>query len=131
MPLSSLLAPANYQLQLLTLTARTANVQADDVTSRELRGGHIIIEVTAVGGNGAGPSITPTIYANPSSAGDYPLLIGAAITTTGITVLKVYPGITPVANLAANDLLPYRWYLSMAHANAESITYRANFFGAV
>jgi hypothetical protein len=56
----------------------------------------------------------------------YNLLTGSAITTTGTTVLKIYPGIGTIANGAASDVIPANLRLVMTHADANSITYTAS-----
>lgn len=72
-------------------------------------------------------SVVPTIQAqNPTSGNWYDVLVGAAITATGLTVLKVYPGITPVANAAASDVLPATWRLSVVHSDTTPVTYSAS-----
>ncbi len=92
--------------------------QSDDSSPR--RGGHFIIDVTA----GSTLSITPTIDAfDPASGKWYNMLTGVAITATGTTVLRIYPGITPAANVAVSDVLPPVWRLVMTHGNANAATY--------
>lgn len=101
--------------------ARTATPTAVELTTDGARGVHVVIDVTAIG---AAPSVTPTLAAyDPLSGKWYALLTGAAITATGTTVLKVYPGITAAANVAASDVVPDTFRVSMAHGNGDSITY--------
>lgn len=102
--------------------ARTATPTTVTQTNyRGERGGHFVIVVTATA---ATPSVVPAIEGYSTAADAwYPILTGAAITATGTTVLRVYPGITAAANTAASDLLPQTWRLSMTHADADSITY--------
>lgn len=101
--------------------ARTATPTADPLTTDGARGVHIVIDVTAVTST---PVVTPTIDGfDPLSGKWYNLLTGAAITATGTTVLKVYPGITAVANGAASDVVPDVFRVGMAHADSDSATY--------
>ncbi len=102
--------------------ARTATPTAvTQINSRAERGGHFIINVTAAN---ATPSVVPTVEAYDAASDTwYVILTGAAITATGKTVLKVYPGITVAANVSVSDLLPQTWRLVMTHADADSITY--------
>jgi hypothetical protein len=101
--------------------ARTASPTANGIDSAYARGVHVVIDVTAVA---ATPSVTPSIEGYDTLSGKwYTLLTGSAITATGTTVLKVYPGITAVANAAASDVIPNRIRVSMTHADADSITY--------
>lgn len=91
------------------------------------RGGAVVINVSAVT---ASPSVIPKIQGyDPISATYYDILTGAAITGTGQTVLKVYPGLTVAANVAVSDFLPAQWRLIMTHGDTDSITYTASFLG--
>jgi hypothetical protein len=101
--------------------ARTATPTAIAQTTEGRRGLHLVIDVTAVVDT---PSVVPTIEAlDPVSGKWYSLLVGAAIVATGTTVLKVYPGIAPVAGGAASDVVPNTFRVTMTHADADSITY--------
>lgn len=72
----------------------------------------------------ATPSVVPKIQGkDPVSGGYYDVLVGTAITATGMTVLKVGPGIGAVENGAANDFLPDTWRVRLEHADTDSITY--------
>jgi len=120
---------ARSTLALLPSAARTAsqNSQAVGMEANE-KAAHIIIDVTAIA---ATPSVVPTVEGWDSiSESWYSILVGVAITATGTTVLKVGPGVGAVANGAANDYLPNRWRVSMAAADADSMTYSigANIF---
>lgn len=102
--------------------ARTATPTAvTQINYRAERGGHFVIDVTAVTST---PSVTPAIEAYDAASDSwYPVLTGAAITATGTTILKVYPGIAVQANASAADILPQTWRLTMTHADTDSITY--------
>lgn len=101
--------------------ARTATVNSELFESQGARGVHVIIDVTAAS---ATPSVVFTIQGYSGLGDDYyTLLASAAITGTGTTVLKVFPGATAAANLAANDTLPPRWRVIATHGDADSITY--------
>ncbi len=107
---------------LYASAARTASPTAVTQTnSAGERGAHIIIVVSAVA---ATPSVVPTIEAYDSLSDSwYTLLTGSAITATGTTILKIYPGIAVNANATASDILPPVWRVSMTHADSDSITY--------
>ena len=101
--------------------ARTATPTAVTLPTGGNRGCHVVINVTAVT---ATPSVVPTIDGVDSVTGTaYNLLTGLAITATGITVLKIAPGIGTIANAAASDVLPNNIRLTMTHGDADSITY--------
>lgn len=110
---------------LYASAARTATPTAVTQTNyRAERGGHFVIKVTAVT---ATPSVTPTIEGYDATSDSwYTILTGAAITATGTTVLKVYPGIAVQANATASDILPQTWRLTMTHGDSDSITYTAS-----
>jgi len=105
--------------------ARTATVSGSDVVNPRWRGLIVTLDVTAVT---ATPSITLTIeYKDPASGKYEALLVGAAVTTTGTHTYIVYPGGDVTA---AEDIvevqgvpLPYRFRITMTHADADSITY--------
>lgn len=101
--------------------ARTATPTANPLTMEGARGVHVVIDVTAVTST---PSVVPTIDGyDPLSGKWYNLLTGAAITATGTTVLKIYPGITAVANGAASDVVPDVFRVVCTHADSDSATY--------
>lgn len=101
--------------------ARTATTNSGDLDNGQHRGLHVVIDVTAVS---ATPSVVFTIQGKDEVSGAYyTLLASAAITGTGTTVLRVYPGLTASANLVANDVLPKTWRVLATHADSDSITY--------
>ncbi len=111
----------NRNVALLASAARTATLNTADQQNDEMRGVHVIIDVSALS---ATPSVTPTIQGkDPTSGKYYSLLVGLPITATGTTVLKVHPSILPKHNAAAQDLLPAKWRVRLVHADSDSITY--------
>jgi hypothetical protein len=92
-------------------------------------GAHIIINCTAIV---TAPSVVFNVEGyDPASDTWYLILASAAIVAAGQTILKIFPGATAAANVAANDNLPMTWRVRPAHGNANSITYSvsANLFG--
>lgn len=113
---------------LLPSVARTATVNGTDQNGRRF-GVHVIINVTAAT---ATPSVVFRIQGkDPASANYYDILVSVAVTAIGVTVLKVFPGATVAANLAANDMLPAIWRVRAEHGDTDSITYTvsANYGG--
>ncbi|TDC63884.1 hypothetical protein E1258_09570 [Micromonospora sp. KC207] len=111
------------QSTLYAAAARTATPTAAQFGANGGRGLHLVINVTAVTDT---PSVVPTIDGYDAASNTwYNLLTGAAITATGTTVLKIYPGIATVAGAAASDVIPQTVRLVMTHADADSITYSA------
>lgn len=108
------------QIVVLPLAARTAtNTSAVIIKSTE-QAAHFIINVTAVPGT---DTITPTIQGVDALGNSYTLLTGTAISTTGITALKIGRGMTGVANASASDLLPDQYKVLMTHSAGSSFTY--------
>ncbi len=84
-------------------------------------GAHFIISTTVPG---AAPSVVFNIEAFDTNLNVwYTLLASAAVTATGTSVLKIYPGLTPIANAVASDFLPSTWRIRVVHGNTDPITY--------
>lgn len=112
---------ATLDTTLLASAARTATNSTADQSNAGFRGLHVVINVTAVT---ATPSVVFTIQGKDEASGAYyTILASAAITGTGTTVLRVYPGLTAAANTVANDALPGAWRVLATHGDADSITY--------
>lgn len=58
-----------------------------------------------------------------TSGASYLILESAAIVATGLTVLTVYPGATPSANVTADTAIPDLLQLVATHGDTDSITY--------
>ena len=115
------MAVANQTKTLLSLQARTAVAVSADQTNRYHRGVRVHVNVTV---DPAAASITVTIQGKDAITGDdYALLAGSAIAATGDTYYVVYPGATVTANVSANLALPPVWRVSVAVADADSLTY--------
>lgn len=102
--------------------ARTATAASSVIVNQSgYRGLHLIIDATATADT---PSVVFTIQGySPLGDDYYTILASAAITATGTTVLRVYPGLTAAANTVANDVLPELWRVNAVHADGDSITY--------
>ena len=89
---------------LITLATTSAN--GTDQTNFNGRGLKCTYDITAI----TGTNTTLTIQGKDVASGKYfTLLASAALTTTGTTVLTVYPGLTASANAVANDVVPRTW----------------------
>lgn len=113
-------------IQLLASAARTTAIQSDEVkNSGGYRGILLIIDATALA---ATPGVTPSIQAyDPTSNAWYTIwTAAAAIAATGDFTYLLYPGASG-GNVTEVDGIPvpYRWRLSMAVADADSLTYSA------
>lgn len=102
-------------LPAATYTATTVN--SPDQVNGNYRGVHIIINVvTATSG-----TYTAHVQGkDPVTGLYYDILVGSAISSAGVTVLKVYPGIAVLANGAASDIIPQTWRVQMIGASTPS-----------
>ncbi len=116
---------ANTSQTVFASAARTADpTPASFVNSDGHRGLHLVIDATAAA---ATPSVVFTIQGYSGLGDDYyTILASAAITGTGTTILRVYPGLTASANVVANDVLPMQWRVIATHGDADSLTYSVN-----
>lgn len=124
-------APALAQLQnlatqILPSASRTAaTVDSADQTNAGWRGVHVIINVSAY----VSGAYTPYVQAkDPVSGTYYDILVGSAITATGITVLKIYPGMATISNGASADFLPRIWRVHLVGASTPSMTFSVGAF---
>ncbi len=91
--------------------------------------GFFVINVTAASGS---PSVVFTISGVEPASGTpaaWTILASAAITGTGITVLRIHPSLTASANAIAKDMLPSSISVTATHGTADSITYSVEFVG--
>ena len=114
----------NTEGTLLASAARTADTQSADQTNYNARGVILFVNITAF----TAGSVTPQLqYKDPISAVYTAIVSGAALAATGHTVIRIYPGITPAANVAFAEAVPRTWRLNMDHADATSITYSVGY----
>lgn len=115
-------AAGNIAVTVLSSAIRTATTSSATQTNPNARGVHVSINISVSTASTA--SLVPKIQAqDPVSTTWYDLLIGTALTTTGITVLKVYPGIGVVSGGAASDVLPLTWRVAVVPGTADPVTY--------
>lgn len=105
---------------ILPLTARTATVNSSDIVKTTETGVHFIIRVTVAPG---GDTITPYIQGKDALGNYYDLLVGSAIDSTGITVIKLGPSIAPLESGAASDIVPSVYRLRIVASGSGSFTY--------
>ncbi len=115
----------NREGTALTSAARTTTTSSADLDNPHKNGVHVILDVTEISGS---PSITLKVEGkDPASGKYYSILEGAAVTTAGTYVYKVFPGATSAANSVANDIVPKTWRVTVEHANTDSITYSVGY----
>ena len=111
---------------IFSSAARTATPTDANVTIGSSVG-FFIINVSAAT---ATPSVVFAVNGVDALSGaEYNIITSAAITGTGTTVLRVFPGATASANVTVNDLLPEGINVSATHGDADSITYSVQFVG--
>lgn len=113
-------SPDSPAFVILESEERIADVESALLYNNKHVGGHVIVDVDDYP---AAASIVVTIEAVPPVGDPYTILASPSIVAAGRTVLKVYPGLTPVANAAANDIIPSRWRVTVNHADDDAITY--------
>lgn len=109
--------PVRGAVTILASASRTTTQTSDDY-----QGGtalHLIVNMTTVGTG----SVTPKIQGKGNLGTYYDILVGSAITTDGVNVLKVGVGLAPVANGSAADFLPSTWRVVVTANNANAATY--------
>lgn len=108
------------QQVILASAARTATTTSTAIYKSQEKIAHFIINVTVAPG---AQTLTPEIDAQDTNGLWYPLLTGTAISTTGVTVLKVGPGIGAVSGGTAPDYLPDVYRVKLTHSSTGSWTY--------
>ncbi len=117
---------ANFNANLLAATAETATVNTADQINNSWKGGHFIFNASAY----TSGTFTPHIQGkDPVSGTYYDICLGAAISSTGITVVKVYPGIATAVTGACSDILPRIWRISVVGASTPVATLSIGYFG--
>jgi hypothetical protein len=110
----------NTQNTLLASAARTVTTSSADQTNYNASGVTIVVDVTVIPSG----SLTLTIEGKDALSGKYfTLLTGAAISTVSTNVYQVYPALTAVANLIANNVIPRTYRVTVTAGDATSITY--------
>lgn len=97
---------------LITHTAASAGATGPVFETQQGLGLLVFINVTAI--SGTSPTLTVTLKGliDEAATASYTILASAAITATGLTVLRIYPGLTAAANSVANDVVPGRCQIS-------------------
>lgn len=114
----------NNDVTLLTSASRTTTQTSADITTYNLSGINVIVDITAIGTG----SITLSVDGkDPASGKYYNLLTGIALVGNGTTVYKIGLGETAVANATANDSLPRTIRIVVTANNANAVTYSVGY----
>lgn len=111
----------NLTAIILPSAARTAaTVESPDQTNQQWRGAHIIVNVSAYT---SGSYTTYIQGKDPVSGAYYNICVGTALSATGMSIYKIYPGITPIPNGACSDIIPRIWRVQLVGASSPSMTF--------
>lgn len=106
--------------RVLSGVGATASVNSPDLVNTDAQGVKVFVNVSLIGTG----SITVAIQCKDPGSGVYvTLLTSAAIVTTSMNTLTVYPGIVAVTNVAASDVLPRQWRVAVTANNANPVNY--------
>lgn len=98
---------------IITHNAASAGVIGADRNATQFKGVLLFIHISAI--SGTSPTLTVTIEGKAQASGQYyTVLQSAALSAVGLTVLRIYPGLTAAANLVANDILPASYRITTA-----------------
>lgn len=103
--------PKNTDLgKVVTLTAAGAGtVTTNDLQNVNASGLTVVVDITAI--TGTSPTLTVTIQGKDVASGKYyTILAGAALTATGTTVMRIYPGITQTNTTTLASLVVPEWF---------------------
>lgn len=100
-----------------TTATASANVFTDVSFEPSLE---VVIDITAVTG---GDTLTVVLQGKSASGDLYPILTSAALSATGVVVLRVGPGFVPAANLTVNDMVPSEMVVTCTVAGSGTIAY--------
>ena len=115
------LQDSNKERVILPSAARTATIASPDFANPNAKGGHFIIDISAIIST---PQIQVLVQGKDSISGEYyNVLISPVYTVVGTNIIKVYPGLDNVPNICVNDILPRTFRLLVVHPNTDSITY--------
>ena len=115
---------ANDGVSVAASASRTVATTFGNFTNVNHRALHIIVGVTVIGADALTIDIEGRELFPPFSF--YPLLTSLPISSTGVTVLKIGIGFTPIVNLTANDMLTAVWRVVATPAGVDPITYSIN-----
>lgn len=107
------------QTNPITAAAVTTTQTGADQFTYGARGIHVLLNMTSIGTG----SVTMEIDGKDILGNYYTIISGNAITSIGKNLLKVYPGITSMANQAAADVLPAVFRILVTANNANPTTY--------
>jgi hypothetical protein len=103
-------------------TPSTSDVTTRTLTNNRWRGGHFVVHVSTASATTVVLAVTVQGIV-PGTTRAYTVLAGNTITSTGVTVLKVFPGATPSTGAVANDLLPASYRVNAAVTSTADVAF--------
>lgn len=89
--------------------AGLGTVTTNDLQNVNATGLTVVVDITAI--TGTSPTLTVTIQGKDVASGKYyTILAGAALTATGTTVMRIYPGITQTNTATLASFTIPEWY---------------------
>jgi len=79
---------------------------------------HLMIDITT-----GSPNLIVTVQGRDAGIQKLYNLLQSTTINSGTTILKVGPGLTPVANLIVNDYMPYEWLVAVTQSGGVDVTY--------
>lgn len=117
----------NTQGSLLASAARTAVTNSALQTNYNARGVMVILNVTAASGSGG---LQVVIVGQPAGSGYALNATPTPVTTTGLFVYELYPGIGAASGgvtQRTSGTLPRTWFVQVQVGNATSYTYQLDY----
>jgi hypothetical protein len=114
----------------LALVAASASQAGPDNENYGAIGLQVGVNITAL--TGTAPTMTVIVEGKDKSGAYYTLLSSAALNAVAFTLLTLYPGVTPAANLAVSQVLPRNWRVRVVIAGttpAVTATISASYCG--
>jgi hypothetical protein len=92
-----------FQSEEILLTAQTDTATTGDLTNLCNKGIHVLLRISAIA---TATCVLKVEGKDPASGEYYTLLESAALNSTGVKELLIFPGATATANVSANVFLP-------------------------
>ena len=109
----------------LAAQARSATTNSFDLQNPDCRGVVVVLDLTAFV---TAASLTLKVqFFDEASAKYVDILAGAAVVAVSTVTYRVYPGLTAVANVDVNGVLPSKWRILVTHGNGNSHTYSVGY----
>jgi hypothetical protein len=111
---------SNTRQEIFAVGAYTDSHNSKDFSNEMFLGGHFFFSVTSIPVSGI-----VTFAVEGKTLDDYYPISSTAITASGASLVRVYPGFTPSSGVV-NDFIPVTWRVKATHTGAAgTINYSA------